>query len=107
MINFNHFWETISFLAIGTISIRGCFIFLSSKISISPRTREIFTYIPAAILPALLMPMVFFHKGNNEILQGKERFIVLIFAIFICIKTKNMLLTVFFGLGLLFLINHI
>lgn len=107
LIDFKHFWQTIILLAVGTISIRGFFIFLSSKITISKRTRELFTFIPAAILPALLMPMVFFHNGNINFLYGKERFLVLLLAILVCIRTKNMLLTVGFGLFFLYVLNNI
>lgn len=102
MIESHYFWQTILFLALGTIVIRGTFIFLSAKVKISPRVREIFAYIPVAVLPALITPMVFFHQGQSAVLFGKERFVVLILSSLICYATKSMLATVVFGLLLLY-----
>ena len=59
-----------------------------------------------AILPALVVPSVFFHQGNVELLQGHERIIALLFATLVSYKTKSVILTVVAGLSSLFLINY-
>ena len=103
MIQTDYFWRCVFALAFGTIAIRGSFIFLSSKINISYRLKEILTFIPAAVLPALIAPLVFFHNGKVDMLFGKERFFVLIAATAVCYFTKSMFATITFGLGLLYL----
>ncbi len=101
-----YFWTIVAGMAIGSFSIRGSFIFLSRWIKISDRTRELFSFIPAAILPALVMPLVFFHEGSSQWLMGKERLTVLFIAAVVCYYSRSMITTIFFGLSILFLINQ-
>ena len=106
MIDESYFWTVIILLGFGTLCIRGSIIFLSSRIAISSRVREIFSFIPAAILPSMIAPMVFFHQGQTEWLAGKERFFILVLATFVAYFTKSMLGTICFGLGSLFLVTQ-
>jgi branched-subunit amino acid transport protein len=105
MIDSNYFWTNILFLAAGTLMIRGTFIAMSSRIRISDRLREIFSFIPAAVLPAFVAPAVFFNEGHQAWLLGKERFFVLIVSTAVCFYSKSTLLTILFGLGFLYLLN--
>lgn len=107
MISELYFWQNIIILAIGTLAIRGSIIAVSKKVQITPRHREMFTFIPAAILPALIAPMVFFHEGHVQWLLGKERFAVLILSTAVCVYTRHMLLTVCFGLVTLYLLTQL
>ena len=107
MIETNYFWIVTFFLTVGTFIIRGLFIFLSTKIKISERAKEILSFIPAAILPAMIAPMVFYHQGQVEYLMNKERLIILILAVLFCYFIRNMLLTLGFGLGLLYLLTQL
>lgn len=105
MIQADYFWKTIILLSIGTIAIRFSIIAVSGKITISERLKEIFSFIPAAVIPAIIAPMVFFHEGSVEVILGKERLIVLIIATIICYRSKSMLATVSSGLILLYFIK--
>ena len=107
MINAEYYWTVILALGLGTLCIRGSIIFLSHRIQIGTRVREIFSFIPAAILPSMIAPMVFFHKGQVEWLMGKERFFVLVLATLVCYFARNMLLTISFGLGTLYILTQI
>ncbi len=82
-------------------------IALSARVKISDRVKELFSYIPAAILPAFIAPAVFFHEGHVEWSFGKERLVILILATLVCIYTRSTLLTISFGLGLLYLISQV
>ncbi len=106
MIDKNYFWLVVFGLAAGTLSIRGSIIMLSSCVIIPNRLKELFSFIPAAVLPALIAPMVFFHQGHVNWLLGKERFFVLILATLVCLWSRSMLLTIGFGLTLLFTLTH-
>lgn len=105
MINENYFLTNVTLLSVGTICIRGCFIALSGKMNISARVKDLFTYIPAAILPALVIPATFFHQGNVEWLAGKERFLVLLAASIACYLYRNTLFVICFGLTLLYILS--
>lgn len=106
MINETVFWKNILLLGIGTFGIRSFFVFFSHRITISARQKEILSFIPAAVLPALMTPMVFYHQGEVSWLVDKERLVIFFFALFIAYKFKNMLVTIAFGLTLLFLLKN-
>lgn len=97
-----YYWQNVLLLAVGTLAIRGSIIALSSRIKITERWKEIFSYIPAAILPAFIAPAVFFHQGQIEWLAQKERFVVLVFATAVCYYTRSTVITIGFGLVALY-----
>ena len=97
-----YFWTIIFGLSLGTFIVRASFILVLSKVNISKRIEEIFSFIPAAILPAIVTPLAFFHQGEVQLLFGKERLLILILGIFVFYKSKNMLVTILFGLVLLY-----
>jgi len=105
MIFEGYLWTTIFALAVGTLTIRGSIIAISSRIKISDRVKEIFSFIPAAILPAFIAPVVFFHEGHVEWVMGKERLAILAAATVLCYFTRSTLSTVAFGLIVLRLVS--
>lgn len=107
MISQYDFWLNISILGLGTFLIRSSIISLSSRIRISQRIKELFSFIPAAVLPALAIPPAFFHQGGVELLHNKERLFVLILSITVCVIFRNMLVTITFGLGALYLVTQL
>lgn len=107
MIEQNYFLIIVLLLTLGTITIRGCFIALSRRMVITPQLKQLFTYIPAAIFPALIVPATFFHQGHVALVQGKERFVVLVLATIAAYFVRNTLFVVLFGLSLLYFISQI
>jgi branched-subunit amino acid transport protein len=107
VIDSTYFWQIIIPLAVGTLAIRASIILISGKVTISDRVKEIFSYIPAAILPALLAPMTFFHSGQVAWLHGKERLFILILTLGVSSAIKNMFGTIAFGLIALYLVTQI
>lgn len=105
MMKNENIWGVIIGLSLGTFLIRSSFIYLSSKVKVSPRLKSTFSLIPAAIFPALIVPMAFFHRGVNESLFYKERFFVLIISALICFKFRNILVCIVSGLALLYLLT--
>lgn len=101
-----YFWPAIVLLAVGTFLIRSSLIAVSHRVNISPALRELFTYIPAAVFPALVVPAVWYHQGQVSWLMGKERLLVLILATLVSLRFRSMLGTIVFGLGLLYLLTH-
>lgn len=107
MINENYFLINVALLTVGTIVIRGSFISLAGKMTINHKVKDLFTYIPAAILPAIIIPATFFHQGHVEFLAGKERFIILLASFLFAYFVRNTLAIISFGLVLLFLVSNI
>ena len=106
MIDKNYYWSIIAGLAVGTFLVRFAFVAVSNKIKITERQKEIFTFIPAAILPAIVAPMVFFHQGHVAWLYNKERFVILIIATLVSAYTKSMIATIVVGIALLYFVSN-
>lgn len=102
-----YFWKITLILTLGTFLIRGSFVFLSKYLYLSDRGREVLSFIPAAILPAMTLPSVYFHQGQLETVMGKERLLILILSVVFCYLTKSMIFTISFGLILLYLTTHL
>lgn len=107
MIEQNYFLTNTMLMIIGTVCIRGSFIAFASRLKITPLTRELFTFIPAAILPALFIPATFFHQGQMDLIAGKERFIVLLICLGATYFIRNTLFCVGLGLSLLYALNFL
>ncbi|MES2855210.1 MAG: AzlD domain-containing protein [Bdellovibrionota bacterium] len=105
MIDSNYFWINIAFLSIGTFSIRFSIIALSARVKINERVKQLFSYIPSAVLPAFIAPAVFFHQGHVAWAFEKERLIVLILASAVCYFFRSTLATIAFGLVALYVIS--
>ncbi len=106
MINPDYFLANVFLLATGTVIIRGFFIALSGKIKISEKTRELFSFIPAAILPAFIFPATFFHQGVFSYFGGKERFVILFLSGIVFYFKRSTLLIISFGLIVLYLLTY-
>jgi branched-subunit amino acid transport protein len=100
-----YYWSNVVLLALGTLAIRGSIIAISSRVRIPARAQELFTFIPAAILPAFIAPAVFFHQGKAELVLGKERFVVLALATAVCFRTRSTLATIASGLVALYAVS--
>lgn len=107
MIDSFYFWRNILSIAAGTIIIRGSLIALANRIRISERTKELFSFIPSAILPAFIAPAVFFHEGKVSWLFEKERLAVLILATAFCYFVRSTFWTIAFGLTALYLLTNL
>lgn len=106
MIEKNYFLLNVLLLTLGTIFIRGFFISLSGKMKVSEKMRELFSFIPSAVLPAFIFPATFYHQGVIEAVGGKERFLVLVISGIIFYFKRSTLLIISVGLILLFLVTQ-
>ena len=68
--------------------------------------KEIFSFIPAAILPALVTPGVSSHQGQVDWLFDKERLVILLIAAGFWFFTRSMAKTIAFGLISLYLVTY-
>lgn len=106
MIDPVYFLIVVAVLTVGTIIIRGSFISLAGKFTINHKLKDLFTYIPAAILPALIIPATYFHQGKVDYLMGKERFVIILASLILAYFVRNTLAIVSFGLILLYLVSN-
>lgn len=97
------FWQIMIALSVGTMLIRSSMFFLYSKLNISDDIRDALGFIPAAVLPALIAPAVVFHEGVADWLFGYERLFSFLFALLVCVKTRNVFATILSGVTVLYI----
>lgn len=107
MIETQTFWIVVGMLALSTLIIRSSIILLSARVRFPHWLKESFTYVPAAVFPALLAPMVFYQNGVVGWLSGYERGLILLIAVYVSWKTRSMFITIAFGLIGLYLLRSL
>jgi branched-subunit amino acid transport protein len=98
-------WATILLLAVGTFFLRFAFIHLLGKIEVPETVHRLLRFIPAAVLPAIILPAVY--NGSHEMdlcalsTVINERSIAAACAIYTAWRWKNALLSIVLGMVVL------
>lgn len=93
-------WIVIVILGIGTFGMRLSFIHLYASIdAFSPRVRQAMTYIPAAVLSALIFPALFPWGTPLSALLLNARSVAGVIAAVVAWRTRSMMATIGVGMG--------
>ena len=76
---------------------------LSSILIINPnrmgkKTKQLLTYVPSAVFPAIIFPAVFLNNSGLFVEYNDPKVIAFIIAIIIGFFSKNIIFTILFGL---------
>ena len=74
-------------------------IALLKKEMFNNRIREVLSYVPSAIFPAIIFPGIFINTNGGLDLENNPKILASIIAIIVGIYTKNILATIFLGLA--------
>ena len=74
-------------------------IALLKKEMFNDRIREILSYVPSSIFPAIIFPAIFLDNTGDFQLENNPKIIAAIVAMFIGIISKNIIATIFSGLA--------
>ena len=73
-------------------------IALLKKDTFNKKTKNILSYVPSAIFPAIIFPLVFLDNSGTLDLQNNPKIVAAIISTIIGILSKNILATIFSGL---------
>ena len=73
-------------------------IALLKKEMFNDRIREVLSFVPSAIFPAIIFPAIFLDSYGSIQLEDNPKILAAIIAMFIGVLTKNILATIFSGL---------
>ena len=90
-----------------TFLTRFSMIALLKKEMFNDRLREILSYVPSAIFPAIIFPAIFLNNSGTIQLEDNPKILASIIAIIIGILSKNILATIFSGLAAYWLLIFI
>ena len=92
-------WALIFYCGIITYLTRFSMIALIKKEMFNDRIREILSFVPSAIFPAIIFPAIFLDSSGVFILENNPKIFASLIAVFIGIISKNIIATIFSGLA--------
>jgi branched-subunit amino acid transport protein len=100
-------WFTILGAGVVTFALRLSFIVLLGRIEIPPFLERALRFVPAAVLTAVVVPLLLYQNGAPEILLGNERLLAGLVAAAICWRTRNVPLTLVGGMATLWTLQAV
>ena len=91
-------FSLIIYCGLITFLTRFSMIALLKKEMFNDRIREVLSYVPSAIFPAIIFPAIFLDSLGTVQLEDNPKILASIIAMIIGILSKNILATIFSGL---------
>ena len=91
-------WSLIIYCGLITFLTRFSMIALLKKEMFNDRVREVLSYVPSAIFPAIIFPAIFLDNSGILNIENNPKVIAATIATIIGILSKNILATIFSGL---------
>ena len=92
-------WALIIYCGLITYLTRFSMIALIKKEMFNDRVREVLSYVPSAIFPAIIFPAIFLDNSGSLILEDNPKIIAAIIATIIGIFSRSIIATIFSGLA--------
>ena len=91
-------WTLIIYCGLITFLTRFSMIALLKKEMFNDRIREVLSYVPSALFPAIIFPAIFLDNTGFIQLEENPKILAAIIAMVIGIFTRNIIATIFSGL---------
>ena len=92
-------WALIIYCGLITYLTRFSMIALIKKEMFNDRIREVLSYVPSAIFPAIIFPAIFLDNSGSLIFEDNPKIIAAIIATAVGIFSRNIIATIFSGLA--------
>jgi branched-subunit amino acid transport protein len=100
-------WLTIVGAGAVTFALRLSFIALLGRVEIPPFLGRALRFVPAAVLTAVVVPLLFYEDGALEVTLGNERLIAGLLAALIAWRTRSVLFVLGGGMATLWTLQAI
>ncbi len=91
-------WSLIIYCGIITFLTRFSMIALLKKDTFNKKTKIVLSYVPSAIFPAIIFPLVFLDNDGSLELENNPKILAAIIAVIVGYFSKNIILTIFSGI---------
>lgn len=81
-----------------TFAARALFIVSGERFALGPRFRQLLSYVPPAVLAALIAPEVLLQHGQLALSPGNPRLLATLVAIAVALYTRSVLATIALGM---------
>ena len=92
-------WLLIMYCGLITFLTRFSMIALLKKEMFNDRIREILSFVPSAIFPAIIFPAIFLDSSGDFQLENNPKIMAAIIAMLIGIVSQNIIATIISGLA--------
>ena len=92
-------WALIIYCGLITFFTRFSMIALLKKEMFNDKIREVLSYVPSAIFPAIIFPAIFLDSFGTIQLEDNPKILAAIIAMCVGIFTRNIIATIFAGLA--------
>ena len=92
-------WALIIYCGIITYLTRFSMIALLKKEMFNDRIREVLSYVPSAIFPAIIFPAIFLDSSGSFDLTENPKILAAVIATCVGIFSRSILATIFSGLA--------
>ncbi len=92
-------WALILYCGLITFLTRFSMIALLKKEMFNDRIREVLSYVPSAIFPAIIFPAIFLNNTGIIQIEDNPKILASIIAVVVGILSNNILATIFSGLA--------
>ena len=82
-----------------TFLTRFSMIALLKKEMFNDRIREVLSYVPSAIFPAIIFPAIFLDNNGSILIEDNPKILAAIIAMCVGIYSRNIIATIFAGLA--------
>ena len=91
-------WALIIYCGLITYLTRFSMIALIKKEMFNDRIREVLSYVPSAIFPAIIFPAIFLDNSGSILIEDNPKIMAALIATFIGIFSRSIIATIFSGL---------
>ena len=92
-------WFLIIYCGLITFFTRFSMIALLKKEMFNDRVREVLSYVPSAVFPAIIFPAIFIDNAGSIQIEDNPKILAAIIATIIAILSRNIIATIFSGLA--------
>ncbi len=92
-------WALIIYCGLITFLTRFSMIAILKKEMFNDKIREVLSYVPSAIFPAIIFPALFLDNTGSLEIENNPKILAAIIAMIIGIFTRNIIATIFSGLA--------
>ena len=92
-------WALIIYCGLITYLTRFSMIALIKKEMFNDRVREVLSYVPSAIFPAIIFPAIFLDSSGSILIEDNPKIMAALIATLIGIFSRSIIATIFSGLA--------
>ena len=92
-------WALIIYCGLITFFTRFSMIELIKKEMFNDRIRQVLSYVPTAIFPAIIFPAIFLDNSGSLLIEDNPKILAALIATLIGIFSRSIIATIFSGLA--------